>query len=290
MRVGVVDVGSNTVRLLVASGGEPVEQRRAVLALGASIERDGAIGPAKLAEAADVVAGFVSAARQLAADPIEVLVTSPGRQAANGSELLERLAFAARVPVRLVSAAEEGRLAFLGAVSRTGRLGSKTVAVCDVGGGSAQITIGTPGDGAAWTRSIDLGSRRLASRCFDADPPGRTAVLRARLEAARLVDGLVPPPPRVALAVGGSARSLRALVGPILGAAELEHALDVLSVTPADELAARSGLDPGRTSTLAAGAAILAAIRSRLGLPLRIGRGGVREGAVLELEARRAAA
>jgi exopolyphosphatase/guanosine-5'-triphosphate,3'-diphosphate pyrophosphatase len=290
VRVAIVDVGSNTIRLLVAEGEEALEQRRAVVGLGEPVERSGAIPAAKLAEAADVVAGFVASARRLRAGRIEVLVTSPGRQAANGDELLARLAAAARAPVRLLSAAEEGRLAFLGAVSRTRQLGAKTVAVCDVGGGSAQVTIGTSDGGAAWTRSLDVGSRRLASRCFDADPPGLAAVRRARAEVDRLAAGLVPPPPRVALAVGGSARSLRSLVGPVLGAAELERALDVLATTSADALAAGYGLDPGRSSTLAGGAAVLAALQARLGLPLHVGRGGVREGAALELAARRAAA
>jgi exopolyphosphatase/guanosine-5'-triphosphate,3'-diphosphate pyrophosphatase len=290
MRVGVVDVGSNTVRLLVASGGEAIEQRRAVLALGASIERSGAIPDAKLAETAGVVAGFVAVARQRRAERIEVLVTSPGRQAENGEELLEWLAARARVPVRLISAAEEGRLAFAGAVSRARRVGGKSIAVCDVGGGSAQVTVGTPESGAAWTRSIDIGSRRLASRCFEADPPGAAAMLRARAEVERYVDGMTPPLPKVAIAIGGSARSLRALAGSSLGEVELERALEVLATTPADELSARYELDPGRTSTLAAGVAILASLQARLGLPLRIGRGGLREGAVLELETRRAAA
>jgi exopolyphosphatase/guanosine-5'-triphosphate,3'-diphosphate pyrophosphatase len=290
MRVGVVDVGSNTVRLLVASRGETIEQRRAVLALGASIERTGAIPDVKLAETADIVAGFVAVARQRRAERVEVLVTSPGRQAANGEELLEWLAARARVPVRLVSAAEEGRLAFLGAISRTRRLGGKSVAVCDVGGGSAQLTVGTADDGAAWTRSIDIGSRRLASRCFESDPPGTAAMLRARAEVERYVEGMAPPLPKVGIAIGGSARSLRGLVGSSLGSAELERALELLATTPADELAERYDLDPGRSSTLAAGAAILAALQARLGLPLRIGRGGLREGAVLELESRRAAA
>jgi exopolyphosphatase/guanosine-5'-triphosphate,3'-diphosphate pyrophosphatase len=290
MRVAIVDVGSNTIRLLVAEGDDALEQRRAVVGLGEPIERSGAIDAARLADAAGAVAGFVGVARRLRSERIEVLVTSPGRQAANGDELLARLAAAAGAPVRLLSAAEEGRLGFLGAVSRTRRLGTKTVAVCDVGGGSAQVTIGTPDGGAAWTRSLDVGSRRLASRCFDADPPGVAAVRRARAVVDGLAAGLVPPAPKVALAVGGSARSLRSLVGPVLGAAELGRALAVLATTPADELAARYGLDPGRSSTLAAGAAVLAALQARLGLPLRIGRGGVREGAALELAARRVAA
>jgi len=290
VRVGVVDVGSNTVRLLVASGGETIVQRRAILGLGAAIEATGSIPPEQLAEVADCVADWVKVARRHRAERLQVLVTSPGRQAANGAELLELLAATARVPVRLVSAAEEGRLAFVGALSRTRDLGPGVIAVCDVGGGSAQITIGTQDGGAAWTRSIDIGSRRLASRCLGDDPPGEAAVRRARTELAPYVESLVFPAPKVALAVGGSARSLKKLVGGTLGAAELERALDMLATTPADELAGEYDLDPGRLSTLTAGAVILASIQERLGVPFKVGRGGLREGAVLELAARAEAA
>jgi exopolyphosphatase/guanosine-5'-triphosphate,3'-diphosphate pyrophosphatase len=290
VRVGVIDVGSNTVRLLVASGAEAIEQRRAILGLGRSIEETGAIPEEKLAESADCVAGWVKAARRLGVERLEVLVTSPGRQAANGDELLERLAATARVPVRLLSGAEEGRLAFLGALARTPGEEHGAIAVCDVGGGSAQITIGTRDGGAAWTRSLDIGSRRLASRCFGDDPPGEAAVAAARREVAPYLAGLAFPAPKTALAVGGSARSLKKLVGGTLGARELAEALDVLARTPADELASAYELDPGRLSTLAAGAVILAAIQERLAVPLRVGRGGLREGAVLELGARAEAA
>ena len=289
--VGVIDVGSNTVRLLVARGGEALGERRAVVGLGASIERDGGIPEPKLAEAAETVAEFVTIARREHADRMEVLVTSPGRQATNGDELLDRLAAAAQVPVRLLSAEEEGHLAFVGAISKArGLENDDVVSVCDVGGGSAQVTVGTSRGGVAWTRSIDIGSRRLASRCFTDDPPGRAALREARAQVEGYLDGFEPPAAKVAIAVGGSARSLRSLVGSILGPDELERAIALLARTPADEISLTYDLDPGRLSTLAAGAVILAALEERLDIPLRVGRGGLREGAVLELSARREAA
>lgn len=289
--VGVVDVGSNTVRLLVARGEETLDQRRAVVGLGASIEEDGEIPELKLAEAADCVGEFVQIAQREHVDRMEVLVTSPGRQARNGDELLDRLAATAQVPVRLLSAVEEGRLAFVGAISKArGIAKDDVVSVCDVGGGSAQVTVGTILEGVTWTQSIDIGSRRLASRCFTDDPPGRAAVREARAQVERYLEGFTPPPAKVALAVGGSARSLRSLVGSILGPDELEKALALLARTPADEISLTYDLDPGRLSTLAAGAVILAALEERLDMPLRVGRGGLREGAVLELAAAREAA
>ena len=289
--VGVIDVGSNTVRLLVAREDEELDQRRAVLGLGAAIERDGEISEPKLEETASCVTEFVKIARRDHVDAVEVLITSPGRQATNGAQLVERIATAAMVPVRLLSGEEEGRLAFVGAVSRArGIEDDDVVAVCDVGGGSAQVTVGTIREGVAWTQSIDIGSRRLASRCFVDDPPGRAALREARAQVEGYLDGFTPPGAKLALAVGGSARSLRSLVGTILGPDELERALALLARTPADEISLTYDLDPGRLSTLAAGAVILAALEERLDIPLRVGRGGLREGAALELAARRKAA
>jgi exopolyphosphatase/guanosine-5'-triphosphate,3'-diphosphate pyrophosphatase len=195
------------------------------------------------------------------------------------------------VPVRLLSAQEEGRLAFVGALTATRRGTRKLVAVCDVGGGSSQVAVGTRREGIAWVRSIDIGSIRLRSRLLDNDPPGETAIREARSEVDRLLEGFLPPAPELALAVGGSARALRSIVGPDLGASELEEVTDILARTPAHEIAARYGLHFERVITLAAGAVILAALRERLHVPLRVVRGGgVREGAAIELASTRKAA
>jgi exopolyphosphatase/guanosine-5'-triphosphate,3'-diphosphate pyrophosphatase len=219
-----------------------------------------------------------------------VLVTRPGRQAANGDALLEALAAATRLPVRLLGPEEEGRLAFVGALASRRGANRKSVAVCDVGGGSAQVAVGTRRDGPAWIRSIDLGSRRLTSRLLEEDPPGRDAVERAREEVERLLHPFAPPLPQIALAVGGSARALRRLVGPRLGADELGRAIRLLATTPTSRIVADFPVDPGRARTLAAGAVILAAIQERLGVPFEVARGGLREGAVAELADRLAAA
>jgi exopolyphosphatase/guanosine-5'-triphosphate,3'-diphosphate pyrophosphatase len=290
MLVGVIDVGSNTVRLVVTREDETVLQRRALVRLGEGIERTGSISELKLVETAHTVAEYAGLARKQGAERIEVLVTSPGRQADNGEDLLERLTTAARVPVRLLSADEEGRLAFLGAVEKANVELDQIVAVCDVGGGSAQITVGMRDSGAAWTRSIDIGSMRLTSRLLPTDPPGGAAVAAARVEVERYLANVMPPLPQAALAVGGSARALRSLVGPDLGAEELATAIGLLTHTPTSDLIGQHDLNPDRVHTLTAGAIILAAIQERLGVSLRVVRGGIREGAALEVRSELAAA
>jgi exopolyphosphatase/guanosine-5'-triphosphate,3'-diphosphate pyrophosphatase len=289
--IGVVDVGSNTVRLHVAGDGDTARDARSLLGLGEAIERFGSIPPEKLDEVVTTVAGYVAKARSVDADPIEVLVTSPGRQAANGAELVSRLEDATHVPVRVLSAVDEARFGFVGALAGTRLPAGRRVAVVDVGGGSAQIAIGTPGKGPAWIRSIDIGSMRLTSRCVTADPPGLEALARARVEVERALEGLDPPHPRVTFAVGGSARAVRRVIGNSrFGRDELAEAIELLAGTPAAEVAGRFDIEPGRARTLPAGAVILAGIADLLDTRLRIGRGGVREGAAVELERRRAAA
>jgi len=288
--VAVIDVGSNTVRLHVARGGETILREKVMLRLGEAVERFGAIPETKLAEVGGCIAGFAAQAHRLGVESIDALVTSPGRQATNGDALLERVSRSAGVQARLLSSAEEGRLGFVGAVAAARGVSRRVVAVCDVGGGSAQIAVGTRRDGPKWLRSIDIGSMRLTSRCLNDDPPGDSAVRVARDEVARLLEGVVAPTAEVALAIGGSARGLRALVGSKLGADELEEAITILAQTPTSEIVALFGVDPLRVRTLAAGAIILAALQERLHLPLRVVRGGVREGAALELAAQPAAA
>jgi exopolyphosphatase/pppGpp-phosphohydrolase len=288
--VGVVDVGSNTVRLVVAEGDRLLVSRKAMLHLGADVERYGHITPAKLTEVSDVVGGFAAEARQAGVELLEVLVTSPGRQAENGDELVNVLANASNAPVAVLSAIEEGRLAFVGAISSAAPPSARAVAVVDVGGGSAQIVAGTRRDGPTWIRSIDLGSQRLTSRLLDSDPPGRAAVELARTEAACYLEGLDAPPVRATFAVGGSARALKRIVGGRLDAAHLEHVLELLSETPAEVVSVRYGIGAERAATLTAGCVILAGIQRQLGTPIKVVRGGLREGALAELAATRAAA
>jgi exopolyphosphatase/guanosine-5'-triphosphate,3'-diphosphate pyrophosphatase len=290
MLVGVVDVGANTVRLQVSRGKESVFRDKQMLRLGDSIERFGRVPDDKLEETESVVSEFATEARRLGVQRLEVLVTSPGRQAANGRELIGRLAAAANAPARVLESTEEGRLAFLGATAATRGPSRRLVAVVDVGGGSAQIAVGSRRDGPVWIRSIDIGSMRLTSRMAFSDPPGLEAMRTARDVVEHELEGVVPPFPYSAIAVGGSARALKAMVGAELGSGELASAVSLLAQLSSDELVERYGIELDRVPTLPAGAVILSAIRARLGVPLRVGRGGVREGALLELDSRREAA
>src|SRR5438477_244159 len=212
MRVAVVDVGANTLRLLVAEadargGVVPIREERRRTGLGEDVERYGSVTREKLESSAEAARKEVRRARKLGAARIEVVVTSPWRSAENGSELIAALEEATGLRVQPLGEQDEAELGFVGAVSRT-HIDAEPVAVCDIGGGSTQIAIGTA-SAPSWLRSVPLGSLRLAERCLVSDPPTRLELAAARTEAAAAFSELTPPLPAVALATGGTARALR---------------------------------------------------------------------------------
>jgi exopolyphosphatase/guanosine-5'-triphosphate,3'-diphosphate pyrophosphatase len=288
MRVAVIDVGANTARLLVAEAGtdrlERVCDERTLIGLGAEIEKQGAISKGKLAEVAQAVATLAALAHAKHAHELQVLVTSPGRQSRNGHELEPAIAHLVGTRVRLLSADEEARLAFMGAVAGAA-LECDKIAVCDVGGGSAQIAVGSPEHGPAWTRSVQLGSLRLTRRHLRSDPPARRELRAARATVQQAFAELTPTPPihQVALATGGTARALRKLVGTTLGPVELGQALAIVTERKATDVAAQFDVPSWRAFLLPAGVLILSEVQRLLREPLRVARGGLREGAALEL-------
>jgi exopolyphosphatase/guanosine-5'-triphosphate,3'-diphosphate pyrophosphatase len=295
VRVGVIDIGSNTARLLVAAHAtsaplHPVHEERALLALGDEIERFGHISELKLRETADRAQAYARTARGLGCQSIEVIVTAPGRQSANADELRAALVRATALPVRVLSAEQEGRLAYDGAVAQ-GRDIPARVTVCDVGGGSTELVVGERASGPETCHSLDVGSLRLTRRFLEGDPPGKKAVKAARREIARHFDGLRLPDSDAALATGGSARPLRRLTGRRrLDADELAGAVRAIARTPSAVLARDLDLDLVRARTLLAGALILAEAQQRIELSLEVARGGLREGAAYALLAELAAA
>jgi exopolyphosphatase/guanosine-5'-triphosphate,3'-diphosphate pyrophosphatase len=287
MRVGVIDVGSNTLRLLVAEdtrdGLRSVRERRARVGLGADVELHGRISRAKLAETAESVRAFAAEARELGCSQLEIVVASPGRQAANAGRLIHTLARSTAAPVRVLSREEEARLAYVGAITAA-RPDVASVAVCDVGGGSTQIAFGTPVLGPLWSRSVDLGSLRLTARLLaDAgDPPSAEAVEAARGAAAEAFTAVVPPVAQLALAAGGTARALRRVVD-VLDADGLAAAVVELSALKRAKISKRYSVPPQRAATLLAGTILFAEVQKRLGLPLALAGGGLREGSAITL-------
>jgi exopolyphosphatase / guanosine-5'-triphosphate,3'-diphosphate pyrophosphatase len=294
MNVAVIDIGSNTVRLLVASAGKgdvpvPVCEHRRQVGLGDEIERRGDIGKSKVAETARWAAEYADQARRLRCERIDLVVTAPGRQSRNARELLARLASSSGVAPRVLSAEDEGRLAYAGAVAAARKL-PNLVAVVDVGGGSTEIAFGSSRGDPDWVDSLDIGSLRLTRRFFEDERSSPSAVQAARVEVRRLLAEVEEPAPEGALATGGSARGLRRLVGRTLDADALERAIELMTGRTAAKIARKHGLELRRARTLLAGAIILAEVQAKLGVPLAVARGGMREGLAGELLAAKLAA
>jgi exopolyphosphatase/guanosine-5'-triphosphate,3'-diphosphate pyrophosphatase len=282
MKIGIIDVGSNTVRLLAAERGAggivyPLHEARRQVGLGETIERRGRITDAKLAETARAARDYAKLARRLDCERLEVVVTAPGRQSANAEDLLDVLHGAVGVAPRVLSAKSEGRFAYLGAVAAAGVLPG-LIAVCDVGGGSTEVAFGGRWIEPDWVDSIDLGSLRLSSRFFREGTAQRSSVRAARAEVRMHLEQIGDTTPDVALAAGGSARALRKLVGRTLGRDELQAAIEMLVGRSPAKLARKHAIDLRRARTLLAGAVILAEVQARLGVPFEVARGGLREG------------
>ncbi len=289
MRCACIDIGTNTTRVLVADahGGRltEVRQERAFTRIGKGLRADGAIRPEKIAEVADVVAEQCRLAAELGAAPLRVVATAAIRAAANRDAFLAAVSDRAGVPVEVLPAETEARLAFVGATRTLGRALDGQVGVVDVGGGSAELAVGTLAGGVTWSASLGIGSGSLADHHLRSDPPSPAELAAARRHAHRAFQPVAAPAPDVAIAVGGSAASLRRLVGAVLEPASVERALTLLAAHPAAVLARRMGLDEERVRLLPAGILVLEAASQRFGTPLEIGNGGIREGVLLELAA-----
>jgi exopolyphosphatase/guanosine-5'-triphosphate,3'-diphosphate pyrophosphatase len=291
--VAIVDIGSNTARLLVASVSEKGEvtqlrRERRYLRLGDDVHRLGRIGHEKLTETGDIARRFARIARRARVERLETIVTAPGRQAANGDELVRVLADETGAPVVVLSGEDEGRLAWEGAVGRMIDP-PDVVAVSDLGGGSCELAVGTPALGPAWVRSLDLGALRVTREFLGGDPPSRERVERAREAIGELLAIFDAPCPDTTLVVGGTARAIGRIVGKRFGAAELDALTETLTTVKAEKVTKSHGVTAERAHTLLGGALVLDELARRLGTSLEVGRGGLREGAALALARHRAA-
>jgi exopolyphosphatase/guanosine-5'-triphosphate,3'-diphosphate pyrophosphatase len=155
--------------------------------------------------------------------------------------------------------------------------------VVDIGGGSTEVILGTIADGVRSVRSWPVGSGVLADELISADPPSASEVRRIRDRIDDIFADVEIEHPDQAVAVGGSATSLRRLVGAVLEYETLERGIRVLCGDPATEVARRFELDPQRVRILPTGVLLLEKVSELLAQPLQIGKGGLREGIILDL-------
>jgi exopolyphosphatase/guanosine-5'-triphosphate,3'-diphosphate pyrophosphatase len=280
VRCACIDIGSNTTRVLVADrtdgGLAEVLQRRAFTRLGRGLDAT------LIALTAREVAAQAREARELGAASIRVVATAAVRRAANRAELCAAVQEASGLAVEILTGEEEARLAFAGATRTLEEPLEGEIGVVDVGGGSTELVVGTLAGGVSWCTSVAVGSGDLAETYLRSDPPAPEQLDAVRRRVAGALAGVPVPSPRIGLAVGGSATSLRRLVGDVLDPPALEGGLRVLAAHSVAEVARHWGLDPLRVRLLPAGILLLQAASGAFGCALRVARGGLREGVLLE--------
>ncbi len=293
-RVAAVDIGSNTVHLIVAELGATVteftilDRQVALMRLGADVARAGVISSTLAAQTAAVLAGMAATARGWGVTAMLGLATEGVRAAANATAILDQFSAAWGSPIALISGLEEAALTYWGGSAGSPIDPQTRVLVGDLGGGSCELVIGT-GAAVQWARSLPLGSGRMIDAIQPADPP--TEIERAAL--ARFArDRLAPiafplPQPALSIAVGGTATSLLAILPDArttstLTRADLAQASAVLGSQPSSTIAQRFGLDLGRARLLVGGAIAWEAILTWSGQErMLVSVNGVREGAII---------
>ena len=291
MRCACIDIGSNTTRLLVAEPARDGRLRelhaeRAFTRLGSLLGPGGAIPPAVVRVGAEVVAEQVETALEAGAERLRVVATAAIRDAANRDDFVAAVRELAGVVVDVLTGEEEARLAFRGATGSLPDAPEGLLGVVDVGGRSSELVAGTREGGVAWAVSLPVGSGLLADEHLEGDPPTAAELDGVREHVARALAGIDAPRPVAAYAVGGSATSLRRLLGNVLDHDALARGLLALAALPRAEVAKRFALHPERARLLPAAILLLDGAIGAFGTPLRTCGGGLREGVVLEAATR----
>ncbi|MFF2205458.1 Ppx/GppA family phosphatase [Streptomyces sp. NPDC058145] len=301
MRLGVLDVGSNTVHLLVVDAHPgarplPAHSHKADLRLAQLLDDSGAIGDDGIHQLADVVRDALQAAEDKGVEDLLPFATSAVREATNADDVLARVADETGVRLQVLTGAEEARLTFL-AVRRWFGWSAGKLLVLDIGGGSLEIAYGMDEEPDAAV-SLPLGAGRLTAGWLPGDPPGpddvRALRRHVRTEIARTVGEFSrfgAPDHVVATSktfkqlarIAGAARSAEGLyVQRELKRESLEAWVPRLSGMTADQRGELPGVSEGRAGQLLAGALVAEGAMDLFGVEsLEICPWALREGVIL---------
>ena len=271
-RVGVVDLGSNSTRLLVADVEDgtvrEVERRLTITRLGEGVDERRLLLPTAVARVRNALSGYRRVLEELGAERTLAVATSAVRDAENGEAFLGEIEWSYGFATRLLSGDEEARLTFSGVAA--GRNLPAGTMVVDVGGGSTELVL------ADWHRSLDLGCVRLTERFLRSDPPAAHELEACREHVRAGLPG--EPRPAHAIGVAGTVTTLATLA---LGLAEEEpelvhgHRLEAgwvaeeverLAALPVDALRELRGMHPDRAPVIVAGGLVLVETLRRYGL------------------------
>lgn len=263
MKYGVIDIGSNSVRLLLWADGQTIYKKINTTRLGAGVEKTGRLSAEAIARTARAVAAFKAEAERAGVRKVLAFATAAVRSAANGTDFTSAVKDLCGLSVEVVSGETEAKLGLIGA------LGGKDGGIIDVGGASTEVTVACGGQ-VVYAVSADVGAVRLRDACGE-----ERAALETFIAERIAVYGEVPP--FNAYAIGGTATSLAALAlelepydpaktdGLVLTAADvLRWAEKLLSLSMGERLALK-GMDPRRADVLGGGALLLYRVMRAVG-------------------------
>jgi exopolyphosphatase / guanosine-5'-triphosphate,3'-diphosphate pyrophosphatase len=261
--VAVIDIGTNTTRLLVAEveDGDVVEleRRTTITALGQGVDATGRLAQEAMDRVAEAIAVYREVIDRLGAERVVALATSAMRDAENGPAFRDFLKERFGIDARTISGDEEARLTFLGATG--GRNDDRETLVIDIGGGSTEYVSGLPGREPSFHVSTQMGSVRFTERYTDLE--GMATAVRETVPDVSVEQGI---------AVAGTATSLAAIDGAEevhgyrMSLATCERLVAMLAGMSLEERRRVPGLHPDRAPTIVAGAVILTESIRELGL------------------------
>ncbi len=301
MRLGVLDVGSNTVHLLVVDahrGAEPTPQlsHKVQLKLAENIDAAGDITRTGANRLVQAVLDARAQAEEQDCDEILAFGTSAVREANNSARVLKRVAQEAGVELAVLTGPDEARLTFL-AVRRWFGYSAGQVICLDIGGGSLELAAGRHED-ADLAFSVPLGAARLTREWFGEDPPPKHQVAELRAHVSEVLDApsrklLKPGPPDRVVATSKTFRTLARLAGAapssagprtrrVLTREGLAQVTAFISRMASDDLAELEGVSVGRAHQVLAGAVVAGAAMDALQVPeLELCPWALREGVIL---------
>jgi len=312
VRVSVVDVGTNSTRLLVAEvdaqgAVTELDRRTTVTRLGQGVDTTHELAPEAVARVFATLGQYRAAIDEHGAGRHTVAVlTSAVRDARNGDDFAERVRERFGLDARTIAGEEEARLSFLGATrDRATGDGSGPVVVIDVGGGSTEFIVGEGGGDVRFFRSTQVGVVRHTERHLMTDPPARSELEALAADARRSYLAALPEDvrrePVHAVAVAGTATSVAAIDqdlepydparvhGHRVGVATLQAQLDRLAAMPNAARRKVRGLHPDRAPTIVAGVVLLLEALGAFGLEeFEASEHDILRGAALDLWARAA--
>lgn len=275
MIVGVVDIGTNSMRLLVVDGGKELCREVEVTALGAGVDQMGIFDEERVVATLHVLGRYGEIMDRLGVERRRAVATSATRDAADGPAFMERAARVLGVVPEVISGTEEAEFSYLGATNSV-RHEAQTV-VIDIGGGSTEFVFGNGTVTSA--TSIDIGSVRLTERSLPSRPASEAELTEARAVTAEAFSArsLARSPER-AVGVAGSFTSLAAIAlglpaydrdrvhGSVLTVSQVRELVDTLAPMSITDTAAIPSLDPKRAPVILAGAILAEGALAAIGV------------------------